>query len=1601
MSKSYRIRTTPGEDNGYLKVNIDLSQNYDHLEILSLKISQIDEYQNYCSDYGVIAGRVDINNGFGVPNVKVSVFVPVEELDLDDPVISKLYPYEDPFPDKKNINGIRYNVLPKNKQTLDHTPVGTFPKKREILDDATTLEIYEKYYKFTTTTNKSGDYILFGVPLGDHYLHYDCDVSDIGFISSRPYEMMSEGYSEDLFDNRYKFKSSNNLDSLAQIFSQNIPITVEPFWCDSLSVGSPLGINRQDISIEYEVTPTAIFMGSIFSDDEKDSLNKNCKPDRQMGQMNEVITGSGKIEALRRNIDGGIEKFNFKDNAIDDNGNWSVLVPMNIRKVVTDEFGNLVPSPDGIAGIATEGDYRFRMSMDATGNDKRLRQRAKFLVPNTNNNFNFDEYSQEELKNSTDFTINDQLSTITSGTTYDGDLTNQYNYLEEFYPFRWKKVYTVKQYIGRMQKWGGTPKFLSGVLEPLPLDEARGFIGIKDIVNSEGVNKFPNSRFDTNIHPIYTIICTIVTFFGIIVGFINGITNIINGLVTMICDIKLPVGICGYSLKGGQFKFPYKKEIYNGSTYIPFSIVGTATLTTKKCYDAKGICDDVQAVVGCGGDLKECYEQAFWESSNLNTPPNHEFSEFFDPFVSSPVIPCSSQSNTLTGPWDAPYSIYTLNPNDPQQSREIRTHLSYHAFGGAGCLAGACAGCCMFYWGGFCYSSEQCLTTTQNPTGIFPPPTIPTFCQRVRMYDDNEGFQADIDYCQKCSLSSPNINCAPTNTNAEPDATEKGNGCCKGELKLLGTCWSLKYKCLFGQLLCKKCKTHCPEIQEHSCCKCHAYKCEKPGCDKSCCNKSSCGAAERCCEHCCVKIPLIPLKCAEENLDLRITLIKTPFASDKCNDPYVKLFDCKSCGGPQTPGIKDWVSCLLEPVAVFLRMLKFDFYNDWVGGSLYFPLIKRKYKLKKSKRKFGQIKKDKFCDFECRDKETNDQFQGNPTFNQWRIKINATPFSNPSITVDGCTAKSKSRRVTDWYGTQENDDQTDNLNLAVKELTFPGTNANGDGCVIEFATWLDFQTTFTSYGISYTDQSKEVQTTHGKPEYVETEDAAGNSTWKNIGGHAHHRNTCDNTRMVERNEYFKTSLDCWGVLDTPFPSFPAGELVEEPDPEAENDIVSIDDVNCPDWGCKPNCGTNGVAPCKNNPDEQIKHYNEQVIRHGLISWHDENIYYTPYIPPDDSKHNSSEYKGNLLLPTTILELGSSVYCDIDDVPFIMDKLEPTTFRVSLEDTKYRSVLELTNYDPGTPTDITDDGTLRKFTKYEDKKNSSLNLRAYVEFSCISVVCCNTVASVNQSQIGVDMIDKNDIGVEIGNCFLRFEHDDDIRDYFCRRFNGYEANDLSFHHTRPGSREFDNNYQTYPEITLTDGDNLYYQFPPPPNPPEIVKSEYNDGDPFIPGDACGYYNRTKTQTDYFYGLAPGQTSSFINYPNSDPAGSANGTIVFGQTAHPDNIDEIFNPNSDFVFATDQDDNNGSTYINGIRFNRSQTPYYLYFGLVPGKTALHRTVGKFFADKINAVTLEGVGGSNNDVSQNINNKPNVNNEEENPFTVFRTCLGDTLIEKIQVT
>ena len=85
MMQSHRISTNIGEDQ---LVTVELKQDYDLLEILSLKFSQQDAYTSLCSDYGVVCGRISVNNGLGIPNARVSIFVPQKDIHVNDPVIS-------------------------------------------------------------------------------------------------------------------------------------------------------------------------------------------------------------------------------------------------------------------------------------------------------------------------------------------------------------------------------------------------------------------------------------------------------------------------------------------------------------------------------------------------------------------------------------------------------------------------------------------------------------------------------------------------------------------------------------------------------------------------------------------------------------------------------------------------------------------------------------------------------------------------------------------------------------------------------------------------------------------------------------------------------------------------------------------------------------------------------------------------------------------------------------------------------------------------------------------------------------------------------------------------------------------------------------------------------------------------------------------------------------------------------------------------------------------------------------------------------------------------------------------------------------------------
>ena len=373
MDKNYRIHTNIAADT---ILNVNMQQDYDFLEVLTMKLRQKDAYKLHSSNYGVIIGRVLANDAFGIPNAKISVFI---ERDTNDSVdMENIYPYSEVT--SKDKDGRRYNLLPDYSNDDCYRIVGTFPNKRLLLDNDIQLEIYDKYWKYTTVTNNAGDYMIFGVPSGNQQIHVDIDLSDIGILSQKPRDFEYKGYNVTMFDNPNQFKESTNLESLAQLFSQEKSVFVYPFWGDADN--GIAAITRADIQIQYKFEPTCVFMGSIVSDNEGNSIGHKCAPDINNGMNDQLIAGEGTIEMIRKTQDGLVEEFQIQGNQlIDSDGVWCYQIPMNLDYVGTDEYGNIVPTDNPNKGIPTRTQVRFRISKHDTGEEGFSTHTAKYLVP--------------------------------------------------------------------------------------------------------------------------------------------------------------------------------------------------------------------------------------------------------------------------------------------------------------------------------------------------------------------------------------------------------------------------------------------------------------------------------------------------------------------------------------------------------------------------------------------------------------------------------------------------------------------------------------------------------------------------------------------------------------------------------------------------------------------------------------------------------------------------------------------------------------------------------------------------------------------------------------------------------------------------------------------------------------------------------------------------------------------------------------------------------------------------------------------------------------------------------------------------------------------
>lgn len=531
MSKTIRINTTPNGGDKYVKIKLE--QDFDFLEVLSLNINQEDVYKRFSSDYGVIVGRVIINGGFGVPNAKVSVFIPLDDIDKNDSVKRGLYPYEKI--NDKNSDGVRYNLLTQDSESVNEcfTPIGTFPTKREVLDNEPMLEVYCKYYRFTTTTNYAGDFMIFGVPLGNYDVHVDADISDIGIASQRPYDMISKGASISRFDSTTKFSSSKNLDGLMQVKSLDSGVNVQPFWGDTENY--EIGISRLDLDLNYDITPAAIFMGSIFGDKDKHSVNKRCRPRKKVGVLEEQMSAEGTIRMIRKTIDNKTEEFNVDGSElIDDKGAWAYQIPMNLDYMVTDESGNLILSQDPNKGIPTRARVRFNIGMSNTGGEGRLRTRARYLVPNNPR-------SKDEI----DYEF--------------GAKTQDHSFRD----LHWNKIYSVSNFISKFQR--------NNTFTP---DLSRAAIAIKDVENS-GKVPFPYNKVNTEINPIFFIICLIMLIIIVMIFIMNFlIYPIINFILGIIKDVLYFICGLGFDIWAISWHpFGFCCDIADRINYIPCTTV--------------------------------------------------------------------------------------------------------------------------------------------------------------------------------------------------------------------------------------------------------------------------------------------------------------------------------------------------------------------------------------------------------------------------------------------------------------------------------------------------------------------------------------------------------------------------------------------------------------------------------------------------------------------------------------------------------------------------------------------------------------------------------------------------------------------------------------------------------------------------------------------------------------------------------------------------------------------------------------------------------------------------------------------------------------------
>ena len=227
-------------------IDIGINRNYNTLDTLDVKNVLIGEIPQKTSATGVVFGKLEaiqkINDGDGNKIVIPLANVPVS-----------IFNASDEFPDitstDEDGNRITLNLKENSKREEYFNEQSYLIDKSLLKNDESSREIPDKF-KYTTITNKNGEFIIFDVPVGPQTFMFEVD-------------LLKQGLTKDeVALNFFPYPTNDDpiVDTIPHLFFRQFSINVYPSWGDSNT-----GYTEMNIKIPLDLKKWATYYVPPFS----------------------------------------------------------------------------------------------------------------------------------------------------------------------------------------------------------------------------------------------------------------------------------------------------------------------------------------------------------------------------------------------------------------------------------------------------------------------------------------------------------------------------------------------------------------------------------------------------------------------------------------------------------------------------------------------------------------------------------------------------------------------------------------------------------------------------------------------------------------------------------------------------------------------------------------------------------------------------------------------------------------------------------------------------------------------------------------------------------------------------------------------------------------------------------------------------------------------------------------------------------------------------------------------------------------------------------------------------------------------------------------